>query len=440
MLLKLGRVFRGSMVLSLFIFGQGLAQRVSLDSLTLSQAVEMTTTNHPAVQQAMQGVAASEARIEQSRSGYYPDLSGTGSYTRIDPVPSFDIPGAGSENLAPNNNYDLHLGLKQTIYDFGRRSSSVELAKVGRNSAIEGVESTKAGLAYQIVNVFYAILFLERNITVIDDEINTLKQHLDITRKKVQAGTATDFDVLTTEVRIANAQSQRIDVAEMLDKQRIMFRQLTGLPFDAAINLKGDFVLEAINLNSDSLRELALSQVPEARLSRYNEEGAGIQYKIAGLGNRPSLSADILFGYKNGYFPNLNTLKLNWVGGVQLQVPIFNGFMTRGRKNQARADLNAARYHTQDVELRVISGVDQAISGVQASRNKVSTAEPQVRAAEQALSLARIRYDAGTATNLDLLDAETALANAQLVHLRAIYELVINKYTLDRAVGAKIWE
>jgi outer membrane protein len=439
MSLKLGRGLGGSIILILLASGLVMAQKAPPDSLELTRAIEMTTTNHPAVQQAIQGVAASEARIEQSRSAYYPDLSGTGSYTRIDPVPSFDIPGAGSENLAPNNNYDLHLGLRQTIYDFGRRSTAQELARVGRSAAMEGVESARAGLAYQVVGVFYGILFLERNILVIDDEITTLNQHLDIIRKKVQAGTATDFEILTTEVRIANAQSQKIDATEMLDRQRIIFRQLTGLPSDAPINLRGDFDLGPVDLNADSLRELALSQIPEAKLSRIAEQSADMQYKLAGLGNRPSLSADVLFGYKNGYFPNLSTLKLNWVGGVQLQVPIFNGFMTRGRRNQALAELNAARYHARDTERAVISGVDQAISGVRASRNKVGTAEPQVRQAEQALSLARIRYDAGTATNLDLLDAETALANAQLIHLRAMYELVMNTYALERAIGAKIW-
>jgi outer membrane protein len=440
MSLRLGGRASGLMISIMLINVPAMAQGTSPDSLTLEQAIEMTTQNHPAVQQAMQVVAASEALIEQSRSGYYPDLSGSGSYTRIDPVPSFDIPGAGSENLAPNNNYDFHLGLHQTIYDFGRRSTALELARVGRSTAVEAVESAKSGLAYQVVGAFYAILFLEQNISVIDDEINTLNQHLDITKKKVEAGTATDFEILTTEVRIANAQSQKIDMAEMLDKRKIMFRQLSGLPSDAPINLKGDFTLEPIDLNPDSLRELALSRIPEANLSRFAEKSAKIQYEMSRLGDRPSLSAEILFGYKNGYFPNLNTLKINWVGGLRLQVPIFNGFLTRSRENQAWAGVNAARYHTEDVESRVLSGVDQAISGVQASRDKVVSAEPQVKEAEQALLLARTRYDAGTATNLDLLDAETALANARLIRLRATYELVINNYALQRAVGAKIWK
>lgn len=415
------------------------AQGGQSDSLTLDQAIKMVTENHPAVAQAIQGVAASEAQIVQSRSGFYPQLAGNASYAYIGPVPTFEIPGVGAEELAPHNNYNFHVGLQQTVYDFGRRSTAVELAQTGRNTALEGVEAAKSNLSYQTVEVFYAILFLKQNISVIDDQISTLNQHLEITRKKVQAGTATDFEVLTTEVRIANAQSQRTDIVNALENQESLFRQLTGLPENAAIMLKGDFNAPAININPDSLKDLALSQIPEMKQSKYAETGADIQYKLAALGNRPTVGVNLMFGFKNGYVPGLNTLKANWVAGVEVQAPIFNGFMTRGRKSQAQANLSAVRAHTKDLERRIISAVNQAISGVRASQSKLVSAEPQVRQAEQALSLAQTRYSAGTATNLDLLDAETALANARLVQLRDMYELVRNSYTLERAVGGRIW-
>ncbi len=419
--------------------GAASGQTSSSDSLTLAQAVQMTTENHPAVRQAMQGVAASDAQIVQSKSGYYPQIAGDADYAYIGPVPTFDIPGVGSEDLAPHNNYDFHLGLQQTVYDFGRRSTAVELARSGRNSALETVESAKSGLAYQTVEAFYAILFLQQNISVIDDQINTLNQHLEITRKKLQAGTATDFEVLTTEVRIANARSQRTDIVNALENQQSIFRQLTGLPENVPIILKGDFGVTPTSLNSDSLAGAALNQLPEMKLSKFAETSADIQYRLASIGDRPTVGVNLMFGFKNGYIPNLNKLKANWVGGVELRAPIFNGYMTRGRKDQARANLNATRSHTQDLERRVISAVNQAISGVRASQDKLETAEPQVNQAEKALSLARIRYNAGTATNLDLLDAETALANSKLIRLRAMYELVRNQYALERAVGTKIW-
>ena len=416
-----------------------LSQVPSSDSLTMDQAVKIAMDNHPAILGAAQGIFSAAAKVEQNKGAFYPEISGLGSYERIGPVPTFELPGGPEEALAPANNYDFHVGLFQTVYDFGRRSTSVDLAETGQHAAADNVELVKSNLSYQTIQVFYSILFLQQNIAVKDDQIGALNQHLDITQKKVQTGTATNFDILTTQVRVATAQSQRSDLVNALHKQENMLRQLTGLSPDSPITLKGEFLPREISLNVDSLISQALSQLPEMRLSRTAEESATLQRQLASLGNRPSLGINLLGGFKNGYFPNLNTIKADWAGGAEIQAPIFNGFQTRSRVRQADAALHAAQEHTSDLQRQIVTNVTQAISDVQTSQEKIATSEPQVAQAEQAVTIANGRYNAGVATNLDLLDAETALADAKLIYLQALYQLVISQYALDKAVGRKVW-
>ena len=128
-----------TILLVLLFVGRLSAQTPASDSLTLEQAVHLALQNHPAVQQAEYGVAASEARIGASRSSLYPDISFDGSYVRIGPVPKFDLPGEGSLKLAPYDNYDLHLGLNKTLYDFGRINTTVKLAESARQISSAGV-------------------------------------------------------------------------------------------------------------------------------------------------------------------------------------------------------------------------------------------------------------------------------------------------------------
>jgi outer membrane protein TolC len=71
--------------------------------------------------------------------------------------------------------------------------------------------------------------------------------------------------------------------------------------------------------------------------------------------------------------------------------------------------------------------------------DKLQTTEVAVQQAKTALNLAKIRYEAGTVTNLDLLDAETALAQARFERLQALYNFVMGKYDLDQAIGEKSW-
>jgi outer membrane protein len=432
-------IFRNIILLSLILPAIVLAQTAG-NSLTLSQAIHLVIDNHPAISQGRTGIAVAEAQIEQNRSAYYPDVSAAGSYTRLDPVSTFELPGLGSEELVPRNNYNANLALRETLFDFGRRARSLELAQSSKSSATENVESLKSNLAYQTVDIFYSILYLRENMVVLDSQITALNQHLEITRKRVSAGAATDFEILTTEVRIANTTSQRLDVVNSLQNQEALFRQLSGIKADTPINLKGDFGAPVMSLNSDSLISTAYEQLPEMKMARIAENSAVLQEKFAALGDRPSLGLNISLGYKNGYTPDIKEMRANWAATIGVQIPIFNGFLTRGKVRQARANYQAAQYRIDDLKRRVVTGIEQAISSLRTSQSKLETAEPQITQAEQAVALAHIRYTAGTATNLDLLDAETALANARLIRLKAMFDLVRSGYGLKRATGVKIWE
>lgn len=416
------------------------AQGPAPDSLTLDSAIARVLATYPSVAQASRGVVASQSRVRGSRSAYYPDVSANGSYVRLDPVPTFDIPGQGSIKLYPSNNYDAHVAVRQTVFDFGKRSTEVSYAESLGQAADHNVELVESGLAYETIRTFYSILYLERSLDVQDQQIADLGRHLEVTREKVRTGSATDFDVLTTQVRVATAQSQRVDVANTLERERVRLRGLLGLSSDAPLRLVGTFDVETPHLQPDSLVALALTQRPEVKLSRDAEASAHIQRQLASVGDRPSVQVGVTAGVKNGYIPNLNEATANWDAGIQVNVPVFNGFRRSSHVAETQALLDATRDHTRDIERRVTTDVQQAIADVQASQERLTTSEVQVQQAEQAVSLAGVRYDAGVITNLDVLDAQTSLEAARLVALKARYDLVRSRYELDRALGNRVWQ
>jgi outer membrane protein len=415
------------------------AQLSMADSLTVEQAVHMTLANHPLIQQVGYGVSAADARVAASRSPYYPDVSFAGLYTLLEPVPSLEIPRMGSFQFYPENNYDIHLGFRQTLYDFGKIGAGVELAESGRKTAVDYIEVVKTNLAYRTIAVFDAMLILHQTIAVLDEQIEALEQHLGVSAKKIQAGTATDFDSLTTEVRIAAARNERIDAVRALENGEIALRQLTGLPQDRPVRLRGSLAADAHAIDPDSAMAQAKRQRPELVMSRDSESGAAVQARLASLGNKPSLAFNMTSGFKNGYVPDLNELKANITAGVQLVVPLFNGYRTRHQREEADANVRAAKAHTADVERQVAGEVEQALAGVKSSLDKIENSGAQVRQAEAALSRAEAQYEAGVATNLDLLDVQTALSQAKLVRLRSMYDYMVSLTALDKATGKQIW-
>lgn len=415
------------------------------DSLTLNEAVRIVLATNPAIKQAAEQVNASQAGVGVSKSSLYPDAGVSLNYTRIGPIPAFSFPGFGNILLAPANNYDEHIGVSETIYDFDKRQKSINLAKTQVQSTKDRLELVRQDLAYRTIQTFYTILFLQRSIRVQNDEINTLNEHLLMTKKKVEAGTATDFDVLTTQVRVAAAENEKINLENSLSNTEIVLKQFLGLPQGSQVALTGGFTETPVPLNLDSLTAIAMENRVEIKSANDEITTARARYNMASTIDNPSLNVAVLYGFKNGYVPNLNAWRGNFAAAAQLEIPIsgvvpfFGGYRKESMEEEAGAGMKAAESYKSNVVQEVKADVQRSIVDLRSSMENLRTTDVSVQQAESALSLAKIRYEAGTVTNLDLLDAETALAQARLMRLRALYRYVIGTYELQQAVGEKSW-
>ena len=426
-----------TILLILFTFVNGYSQQSVKDSLTLPQAIKLALTNQPLLKQAVEDVNAAEAKIKEQKSFYYPRVNGDISYTRIGPVPTIQF-GETGFTLAPNNNYDAHISASQLVYDFGKRSALVDLVKSYKLSSEDKLKLIKNNLSYQTVKVFYTILFTRKSIDVKNEQINTLKKHIELTNKKVQSGSATDFDVLTTEVRVASAENQKIDLENNLNKEKIYLKSLLGWPTDKEMNLSGNFKLDTSLFNNDSLIEEAFQKRPEMKLANDVENSALVSKQVASLTDRPTLNIIANYGFKNGYEPNLDVLRGNWAAGINASIPIFNGNLRDAKVEEAEASLQSSSAKILELQRQIRSQVELAAADLKASKLKIKTSELQVKQARDAVSRAEVRYRDGVITNLDLIDAETVLSEAELLRLRVTCENVINIYSLMEAVGNDI--
>ncbi|HED06105.1 MAG TPA: TolC family protein [Ignavibacteria bacterium] len=403
-------------------------------NLTLQKAIRLTLKNQPLIKQAEDEVEAAEAKIKFQKSFYYPDIEANLSYSRIGPVPTIEF-GKLSLNLFPANNYDAYVGAMYNIFDFGKKKALLNLTKTFKLTASEKINFIKYNLSYETVKLFYTILFVEKSLDVKNQQINTLNSHLEITQKKVESGTATDFDVLTTKVRVASAENGKADIENSINKEKIALKSLMGLSSNTPLKIQGNLSLIKQSINLDSLMALAFNQREEIKMALDANNSLKMQKQVASLSDMPTLNALVNYGLKNGYMPNLNALRGNWIVGISANIPIFNGNRKEAQVQEVQANLNANNEQIATLKRKIKIEVEQAISELKTSRSQLSTAKLQVEQAKQALRRARSSYKNGVITNLDLLDAETSLAEAQFSHLRVIYQNVINTYSLREAVG-----
>ena len=411
-----------------------------LTPLTLAQALQKMQAHYPALQAASEELMAADARVRQSKGSFLPQITANAGYLWRDPVSEMSFGGGTPMQFMPHNNYHATVSAEAILFDFGKRSHELALAQNGTRTAGEQVALSRREAAWQVVQLFYGILFLQEEQRVQQKELQALNKALEFTTKRYQAGTATSFDLATTKARLAALQSRMADSAHALERNEMHFCRLTGMNATQPLALQGSLMASvAPSSNQAQLTEQALKNRVETRLAREAEAAAGQRQALAGKGGAPQLRGNVAYGVANGYQPDIDEIRTTLSAGVTLDVPIFSGFRTTARQQESAAALRAATQRRLDAEAQAATEVAELLNALQHNGEKLNATAMQAEQASLAASHARARYENGMATTLDLLDTEAALSQAELARLQAAYAVTLNCYALQRATGEVFW-
>jgi outer membrane protein TolC len=213
-----------------------------------------------------------------------------------------------------------------------------------------------------------------------------------------------------------------------------------GMTPDARINVTGNFNISKENFNVDSLIQIAMKERSEIKIARDNEITAGLQKLNAGKNDMPSLNFDFMYGFKNGFIPNIDVIRGNFAAAVNFKYPIYNGSKKDYMEQEADANLLSTKSHNDDVEITIKSEVTKALSDITSLDMQLNNIGIQIEQATKSVSRSEIQYRDGTLRNLDLLDAQTNLSEAKLSELQLIFRNILAYYNLQRTIGKRVWE
>ena len=450
-MLQMTKTFRGTAQRALIAYAvlgvlsgtPSMATAQTADTLSFGEAIHQAIEHSPSMAAGMAAVEAARARYATTESYTLPQISGDATYTRLDPVVTLTIPGPGgvmqSFSTMPHDMYNVGISISEPVLAFGRFSAGIKLAESGIHAAQDGLDQVRAQAAYQTARLYYALLTTDESLRVEQDQLHVLETSLAVTEAREKQGAATKLDPLTVQVRISAIRSQISDLTAARTKQESMLRRLIGRTTIGHIAVRRPAQGPALPTELDALMELAMKGRPEITLARDAEQSVALQIDVIKASDDPLVSANVAGGVKDGYLPNLTQGKLNWAGTVNLHVPIIDGGRTRSQVDEAEANLRAAKARTEDVILSVRSDVEQARAEWQASRDRVELVRTQIEQAKEAYDIAKVRYQNGASTNLDLMNAEQALEQAKLQYAQVSYSYELSQYELCRAVGTPLW-
>jgi outer membrane protein len=416
-----------------------LKGKPNTDSLALKDIIKLVITTHPTVRIAEEAINNADSRIGLAKTGYYPEVDLTGAFSNLGPVTKFTIPDLGTLQLFPANNYSAAVSYRQLVYDWGRTRQNIDYENQNKVIGEQTLEQVKQKLSFIAVNYFYTLLFLQSAIKIKEEQLVALNEHLAQINKMMETGSATEYQVLATKVRISGIESQRVDLVAALTAQQASMNSLIGS--DQSINpvVKTELTSDPPVLPSDSLLSFALHNRDEVIISQQRTSLAELRYGIVKLVNKPSLNFIASGGAKNGYVPYIEEIKPNYVVGVGIRVPIFDGTKNKYNLLQARSAITSLSYESEYTKRNVSNELIDAEVYMIASEKKVSQYNLQLEQALKAYSLAETSFKAGVITNLDLLDSNTSVSESRLLLLKAKIDYSASIYKLKAALGERLY-
>ncbi len=410
---------------------------ISVNALDLDRALRLALDNNFGIRQAMEVIEEQEGVIMTVRSALLPNLAASGNYQFLDE--GLSDPNAQSSS---DRAWSAQIGATQLLYAGGGVRNSLEAQKFIRDSARFQLMAVINRELSNVAVRFYDVLLARGQIGVEEENIALLEEQLQDVTNRFNAGAVSQFEVLQAEVALANGRPNLIRARNRFRIAIDQLRRAIGIETKDVINeadvpeIVGDLEYQKVEYDlGESLLE-AKSNRPELLALRAVEEAQARGIAVARSGFLPEINALAAWQFRKR--PGSNDLGDSldgWVLGVEGRWSIWDGNRTRGDLRVARSQLRQAELETMDTTLLVEVEVRQAVSALQEAIELVDAAGKVIEQAEESLRLAKVRFETGAATQLDVLQSQVALTDARNNLLEANYAFNVAVTNLRTAVG-----
>ena len=402
--------------------------------LDLKGSLGFAIENNFAIRQAKERIRQQDGVVVEVSARQIPTVAANASYQQNDRDISGGFP-------ASDRAWAINLTASQVLYAGGGVKASVRSSQLIRESAVLDLQATINDALLLVRTNYYAVLLAREKITVQEKNLELLQEQLKTATDRFNAGTISSFERLRAEVAVANAKfpliTARNDFRLAVESLRQSLGFTTNLPdqIDKLPVFLG--TLEFSPTTFDLIAALEASRAKRPELQRLAKLAASREQTVtvAGANALPNVSAFGGWELRKGSGGAFRESHDGWRIGVQSQWNIFDGRATAGRVAQARSVLEQTKLSLAEFQLASDVEVRRAFSQWQQAVELADASKKVVAQADEAVRLATARYNAGTATQLDVLSAQVDLTTARTNQLQAFYTYNVAVASLRKAMG-----
>jgi len=404
----------------------------------LDDCLRMAYKNNTVILKARQEIEVASGKKLQALSEAIPHLTGEAGYTYLNTINSYETE-EGELPLNLHDNYRAGLTLEQNLYKGGKVLAGIKAAQLYDRYSEVFLREAEGTVTFRVKDIFNQLLLASKIVDVRQATVKHMDNTLQTTDRKYQQGSASEFDLITARVRLANSRPPLIKAANRVDILKTILAKEMGRE-DQDYEIEGSLDFTPFNGELDDLNRLGLEYRPLIEQITLQEEIMEQNLNASSSGYQPSLS---LFATYEGEQPQYgvppeNRFEFEWTAGAALKWNIFDGLMTPGRVKEARGQYEQARIETRDTRRTVLLSIKQAYLDLKAAEKAIDSHRETVGQADKAYQIARIRWENGVSTSLELTESELNLSESSIMLQEALAYYRIALAKLERAIGLSL--
>ncbi|MFH1641194.1 MAG: TolC family protein [Candidatus Omnitrophota bacterium] len=396
-------------------------------SLTLDEAVAIALRDSRDILLRIEDVNKAKERLAESKAGLLPTLNFTGGWTY-------------SKNLYPQGlgQTATQFTLKQYLYKGGETINTIKYNGYNLEVTQAVLDKAKLDLVLNVQNAFYTLSLAEEFTELNKYILYNAKAHLEVEEARYQSGEASESDILAIKESLSATEEAYEESLNQVEAASGLLKNLLYLDDKVRIRPQAQLSYEPRDIAYDEAFLKAMKTRPEIRQYEALQEANKKAVEMAKSKGRPNIYASWDYYSRSTtsltFMPSKGWQDYNIIG-ITFSWPMFDGWLTKARIEQAIVDLRQTRLTKEKTVKDIALELKNAYLDLKDAVSKIKTAESEIAAYSDNLSVIKLKYDDGIASLLDLEDANLRYSISKFNKIQAAYDYIIAKANFDKATG-----
>ena len=351
------------------------------------------------------------------------------------------VPEGTEQEVSFGQKYDgiMDLGINQMIFNgsyFVGLAASKALIELSEKQTVR----TKVDIIESVNKAYYVVLNTKERLSLVNSNLDRIESLLNDTEILYENGFVEKLDIDRIKVSFNNLNAEKIKAERLYDLSLSVLKFQIGFPVNEKLSVRGSIEDVILSVNEYDIQSFDYSDRIEHSILNTNKRLKSYDLKNNRSQFLPQIYANLSYGYNTSsseydLFFNSNRWKNYGTVGLQVIVPIFDGFNKRSKINRSKIVVQQVENQIKFLERSIDLQINQNYIELKNAIESLNVSKDNLVLANEVYNVSEKKYKEGIGSNLEVLDSNNALKTAQTNYYNAYYQAIISKINLEKTLG-----